>query len=125
MRKRIKRTSELPTWFQLDKYNSSKDLDASGWYEQLYIRERARFSIKIFGTLTNDNQQIFLNALALIRETPIVNVSSNELLERVFGSFPNQPLAELKNENPHFSTGIYPCTVQTLYETEKNILEEK
>ncbi len=39
MTSRIKNISELPKWFQLDKYKAAKKLDAAGWYEQFAIRE--------------------------------------------------------------------------------------
>ncbi len=38
MTKRIKHVSELPNWFNLAKYEFTKNLDALGWFKQLVIR---------------------------------------------------------------------------------------
>ena len=38
MAKRIKHVSELPSWFDLKKYDFAEKLDALGWYQQLAIR---------------------------------------------------------------------------------------
>jgi hypothetical protein len=42
MSKTISHISQLPDWFNLEKYDSAKDLDATGWYLQL--RRRAIYS---------------------------------------------------------------------------------
>jgi hypothetical protein len=41
MTKRIKHVSELPEWFDLDKYEFAHEIKFSGWYEQLYVRGMA------------------------------------------------------------------------------------
>lgn len=39
MMKRIKHISELPTWFNLQQYEFTNDLDSLGWFKQLIARE--------------------------------------------------------------------------------------
>lgn len=78
---RIKHVSELPKWFNLDKYKKAKKLDAAGWYEQL--RLRANFLAYLDPTQDEVPTEIrelpiFKNALAeaiaTFRETPIFDI---------------------------------------------------
>jgi hypothetical protein len=45
MKKRISTMKQLPEWFYLTKYESAKNLDVAGWYEQLMVRKILRLSV--------------------------------------------------------------------------------
>jgi hypothetical protein len=83
--------SDLPKWFDIDKYKKASTLDSAGWQKQLSIR------LDCFG-LTEPPVQDgpsrpadlapaggrFAQALSAIRENPIVDVASSQLLQAFF-----------------------------------------
>lgn len=77
---RIKHVSELPKWFKLNKYSDAKNLDATGWYEQLCIRGNIlkyydlEFLEKAGLPKVMPQQSCFKNALNDIRENPIFDI---------------------------------------------------
>ena len=66
----IRHVSEIPEWFDLDKYAEAADLDAAGWYEQLAIRHDLRSS---FSRLGKDIDHYLIQ----IRLKPIVNTKND------------------------------------------------
>jgi len=128
MAKSIKNVSELPKWFSLEKYNTAKFLDATGWYEQLSVR-RDLFTLVGSprwrgwqGDAPPKTGKQSMTALELIRAMPIVNIENNTLLAAYFFS---GAIRELKSQNPRYSFGVHLTTVRNLYLTENNIEEDK
>jgi hypothetical protein len=39
MEKKVRRATDLPSWFDLKKYSQAAPLDAERWYEQLIVRK--------------------------------------------------------------------------------------
>jgi len=106
--KRIKHVSDLPTWFQLEKYNIAKNLDANGWYEQVCIR--AHCLEYVSSEEGSARQEIakhpeFKEALAGIREKPIYNMRVDGRLPLLF-YFENIARG-LKTKSPHFLPSIH------------------
>lgn len=123
MAKRIRRVSDLPGWFQLEKYIDTAKLDAAGWYEQLSVRSECFGMLELF---IPDNLQAespyklseyFLLALEGIRETPIVDVKSNIIFKIYFS---RGSLSDFKDgsKHAHYSLGVHSLTCREL-----NIME--
>ncbi|MHB1947071.1 MAG: DUF6387 family protein [Gammaproteobacteria bacterium] len=113
----IRNSNELPTWFNLNKYDRTKHLDLAGWLEQIKVRQMCRLLIRA-ENLPTQVKSAFLEALALVRENPIVDVSSNEKLLSFFSS---RDLQELKKKRPINTYGMHLLTARELYEMETNI----
>lgn len=75
MRSRIKHVSDLPKWFNLDKYKKAKKLDAAGWHRQLAFRGKIvdSFYEKIEVEFVDIVKSEISNALILLREKPILD----------------------------------------------------
>jgi hypothetical protein len=128
MVKRIKHVSALPDWYSLDKYKNADSLDAAGWYEQLSVRA------DIFYLSEAQREQLgrregparrskgLIKALNLIRATPIIDLTSDDLLRAIFGG---GSLQELKSRDPIYTLGVRATTVRSLYMTELNIEKGK
>lgn len=128
MAKRIKHVSDLPQWFNLEKYKASSALDSSGWYEQLSVR---RDLIGLIGSPRWESWQAngppktgrqTMRALALVRDMPIVDVAKNDLLRAYFYGGAMQ---ELKTCDLRYSFGVHLTTVRNLYLTEGHIERDK
>jgi hypothetical protein len=123
----LRTTKELPPWFRLDKYGNTANLGAAGWYEQLSIR---RDCITMMGSARWNQWEKdgpsklgghFIEALRMIRETPIADASSNELL-RVY--FFDGALYDIKgDEKPHYSLAVHSMTVRQLKHVERSMSE--
>lgn len=113
MAKQIKHISELPSWFNLDKYDLAKELDATGWHEQLIIRR---------AYLTRPYLLSQPEILAITREYPILDIDYNEITRGIFGV---QALIELKDEDLRFSFGVRHLTPMDMMRAEFNIPLEK
>ncbi|MFT3742073.1 MAG: DUF6387 family protein [Gammaproteobacteria bacterium] len=76
MTSRIKNISELPQWFQLDKYKVAKKLNAAGWYEQFAIRGKLMewFNTEVEPKFQDMLKTELADSLILIRETPIFDI---------------------------------------------------
>lgn len=119
--KRIRYVSDLPDWFQLEKYEGATELNAAGWYEQLSIRRDCHLSKLSYLHSKDDYPDEALpemsefthELLETIREKPIVDLESNLRLKiHFFGG----PLHELKDDTqtPLYSLGIHSMTVHEL-----------
>lgn len=129
MEKKIKRKIDLPNWFDLKKYATAELLDAAGWYEQLSIRReliKPPFgSIRVESIRREGPPLVEENArrlVALIRDTPIVNIEGDDLLRLISCS---GVLHELKTRNPKSSFGVRFTTVREHYITEHFIERDK
>jgi hypothetical protein len=85
--KRIKHVSDLPTWFKLEKYSETKNLDANGWCEQLY--HWASCLMYFDSDEGSARRQVsqdadFLEALSAIREKPIYDMKVDGKLSLFF-----------------------------------------
>lgn len=127
----VRHVSDFPTWYSLDKYKGAAGLDAAGWYEQLAVRRDTLLMIDLSrqqhwqtdGPSNIGAQE--MQVLALIRETPIVDLRSDTLLMAyLFGG----AMYELKNRDPRdicYALGVHLATVRNLYLTEGHIEKEK
>lgn len=111
----------LPEWYNLNKYEKTKELTLAGWYEQFHIRYMCQKLLQI-KALQSSFDKNFFEALNLIRNNPIVDITSNPLLQRFFDS---PTMAELREKRPHHSFGIKSLTVRNLYGMENNIEKTK
>ncbi len=113
MTQRIKNKSELPEWFSMEKSDPAKNLDAAGWYVQLYIRARCF-------TFLSDGR-IIPGILNLIRAAPIIDVTENNDLSFHYrrGMFYEEPIIE---QSKH---GVHSLTVHELYMAAINMEKSK
>lgn len=125
MGKQIRNKSDLPKWFNLEKYAGAGSLDTLGWYEQLSMRNDLRRTVgsprwKSWQTDVEPSigLQQTLSVLALIRETPILIIEGNKLLEYFFYEGLVQ---KIKARDPRYSIGVHLSTVRNLYMKEGNI----
>ena len=99
---------ELPKWFNLKKYSDANKLDTSGWYEQLHCR---MMLIQLLRIIPNHSSPHWIKqaneAITLVRENPIIDITSSALLRAYFYTTPDQPLAALKENRPIDCLGIY------------------
>lgn len=128
MTKQIRKLSSLPEWFDLSKYDKANSLDSSGWYEQLAVRQGL---LSMIGSprwdrcQNNSHKKIAqgtIRVLALVRDSPIVNVHENELLKIYFLG---GAMHELKTLAPRYSLGVHLSTTRNLYITEGHIEKDK
>lgn len=113
MATRINNISELPAWFSLKKYAAAETLDAAGWYLQLYIRARCLSYL--------DDGEDISGILGLIRAAPIIDITTNELLNFHYhsGMFYEQPIIEQSQR------GVHSLTVHEFYVAAINMEESK
>lgn len=111
MTKRIKHVSELPEWFKLEKYEGAKDLNITGWYQQLVIRNSAMLHVKAI------NQEAF----RLMRENPIINIKNH----RIFWTWFHEVQQRLNMHNPHFALGVHSLTIDEFIHIEECLLSER
>jgi hypothetical protein len=112
---RIKHVSDLPNWFQLNKYKSAKQLDAAGWYEQLFVRQNLRLALYRLQDCCEDEEynderdlDVIDHTFAKIQENPIIDVSTDTQLSE---EFLTPTLDELKQRMPHSQLGVHNITV--------------
>lgn len=118
----VRLDNELPKWFDIRKYDASKDLDANGWHQHLSIR---RTLLRIVGSDgwkiahqdgLNERYLRFVSDLEALRKTPVFDSSFREKL--------GWPLCtSLKKISPE--SGIRQLNVADFYWAEKAILEKK
>jgi len=119
----IKNVSNLPEWFNLAKYAAAESMDSAGWLEQLAMRKQLTSLVgsprweSWQPSPTSKIGQQSLQILALIRETPILNIAKNELLEGYF--YDDSPLERIP------SIGVHLTSVRNLYTTEGRIEKDK
>lgn len=132
---RIKNVSMLPKWFELAKYDATKELDAAGWYEQLHIRKSlqsllagaqrrpaAQNALMLLAGREATRHSLKTHILPLVFASPIVDVGSNTLLHAYFC---NLFTLELRAKKPVYSLGVRQTTMNEFYLTEALIEREK
>jgi hypothetical protein len=108
MTKRIKHISDLPKWFQLDKYQAAKSLNANGWYEQLNIRAHClTYFDSAEGSACQKIAQTadFKEAVEAIREKPIYDMKVDGKLPLYF--YFEDIAISLKSKSPHLIPSIH------------------
>jgi hypothetical protein len=123
--KKIKRHSELPAWFALEKYEGTKHLDAAGWYEQLLIRRICLFMFTDKTTTLDElgTPYYILNArLNIVRDNPIVDTAQHFVFSHVIRW---TDLYELKPRKPQHTFGIHAMTTGDLMHLESKMTEKK
>lgn len=118
MGRRLKSASDLPAWFDLNKYADQVSLDAAGWYEQLSVRQ----SLLSMTRHIDDKYSRFSELVKFIRETPIIDTYSDFKLRTYLG---NGKLHELKIKQPNFTLGIRLMTAHEFYKIDKLVGIEK
>lgn len=114
--------NELPSWFKIEKYEAAKTLDATGWYEQLMVRHIGKSYFDEDLNDGSDSSLQSLEALDLLRATPIIDVHNNLLIKVLFGG---GGIDELKTDTPNYSLGVHMTSVREHYQTENKIENEK
>lgn len=129
MVQRIKHVSDLPKWFNLEKYNKAADLDILGWCEQLSWRFGMLQMLshpdeiwRIDAPCKKVINEYRFQALELARETPIIDIKHDDLMVHFFHS---GALCELRSGEPTYSFGVHQTTVRQHYGTENSMMEEK
>lgn len=82
MSKRIKNVSELPRWFQLKKYDFTKNLDALGWYEQFFVRGTFLYHAREMREEKEIFPEDFKQAMTASRENPYTLIDNDPRLAR-------------------------------------------
>lgn len=99
MTKRIKHVSELPTWFQLNKYEFATNLDALGWYEQFFVRGTFLYHARDM----RENHEVFPDdfkqAMQASREKPHTIIESDQRLANYCTMVSSCPLITLKKNS--------------------------
>lgn len=98
MAKRIKHVSELPSWFDLKKYDFAEKLDALGWYQQLAIRGMCIYRIAEYIEDKQPYPEGLLLAIQTLRENPYSTILKDGKLSEYF---PNTQLFDLLNPETH------------------------
>ncbi len=109
MTARIKHVSDLPKWFNLDKYKKAKKLDAAGWHRQLAFRGKIvdSFYEKIEVEFVDIVKSEISNALNLLREKPILDDHGE--IPKYFSSFNEaKQISQTLNHLP----ALHPMTLE-------------
>lgn len=92
MTRKIKHVSELPEWFQLEKYTAAKNLTAEEWYQQIAIRysafENRNYRSYVYLNEESDKNNIssyYENLLRAIHCKPIIDVNADDFWKEYEG----------------------------------------
>jgi Family of unknown function (DUF6387) len=118
--KRLKHVSQLPEWFDLQKYEGASLLDAAGWYEQLNLRKDLITSVGS-PRWKETPSEVVLDILQQVRKNPIVDFTNSESIAVYSG----RAMIELKHRDLHYLRGVHLTTVRELYLAENNIDKDK
>ena len=125
MVRRIRRKSDLPDWFDRDKYAAAERLGAAGWYDHLYMREHLFTQLVVHprsdapGTISE--VPLHMQMLEQLRATPLMDIADDELFAYYFhGCEPGK-----KAPDRRFFLGVRLATVREHYLTEGRIETEK
>jgi hypothetical protein len=122
MEKKIRRATDLPSWFDLKKYSQAAALDAAGWYEQLSVRKRL---LEMLAWREENKEPLNdrdLETLTSIRTMPIVDVTASfDMRVRFYDGV----MHELQTEEPRYSLGVRLSTVRDFFLVERRIESEK
>jgi len=127
-KKIIRNTSELPSWYALEKYQNLANFGAEQWYEILLQRWTHNFfferdGIEKYRTYTMDNgENPFFSALIKSRKNPL-SFLEDDLQIIVIGGGQLQSLKYDKDDFSTFSYAVKPLTVRRLYQIELGLKE--
>ncbi len=108
MAKRIKTISELPKWFQLDKYENAKKLNTLGWLEQLSVRSDI---LMIISSHISRGHDYTCEILENFRENPIIDLPiENDAYYAYLGG----PITELKQKKAYYTLGVQAISARQL-----------
>jgi hypothetical protein len=118
-KKIIRRTTELPDWYSLDKYDASNCLDAAGWYEHLTLRSGYTFflnheTFKSRKANPTEADKLRHEGIAYLRENPM-STNVDKVVEMLVGG---GQLSALKHDPEYFSqvsNAISPLSFNRLY----------
>ena len=110
MTKRIKQVSELPEWFDLKKYEFTRNLNSLGWYEQLYVRTvidaQADEALESPQFSQPNLSVAFKDAVKAIQEHPDIDVQNEK---RLLSHLPFNPvLNRLSAKDPRYMQPFIP-----------------
>lgn len=129
MTKRIKHISELPTWFNLKKYEFTKTLNSLGWFKQLIPRALLFRKSEIPSNKIQPNHESTLNKLIILaRNNPCLFIDDHTTFS-LFTLIHCETSENCKNEK---FLGIYPNRskkastnpMQDLYQIDYNFSDE-
>lgn len=118
MKKRIKHVSELPEWFNLEKYNNARKLNANGWYEQLCIRGNIlkyydlEFLDEVGLPKVMPQQDCFKEALKDVRENPIFHIHGEGKGKLPIYFYFDSISTLLKSQHPKYGPSVYLMTLE-------------
>lgn len=115
--------SDLPSWFDISKYESAMDLDYNGWYENLFARARLIEVIAspVYKTALTCNSGMVHNInsdLRTLRLAPVYGSGAGDEINPLFA------LRQLMLHGNDY-IGVRQMTVRDLYLAEKQIDEKK
>ncbi len=91
----VKSIDQLPEWFNLENYAPASDLNAKGWYEQLFIRW--------FCYTTGMLENLSSSVIDKIRQKSIIEIAGNEQFETIM-QFSTTKLHSKAPLDIHFTT---------------------
>lgn len=103
---KIKRREDLPTWFEIKNYDTTKNFTARDWYQQLFVR-------KFCQEIGNENSFV-KQVISAIRENPIIDVLNDDSFSLIKGY-------SVFANNISFMPGIHPMTAHEFVTIEKDI----
>ncbi len=123
-KRKIKNAKELPSWYSLKKYDSARKLTNEEWYEQLFIRQNCFYALQLIN-MEKGISKNFRETLLILRENPIVDISSNTHLMDLYSFIRDRASSEHNKKNPYAYLSVHPTTVHELYMTEYNLIRAK
>lgn len=115
----VRKVSDLPEWFSIDKYAEASQLGFVGWYEQLKVRKSIIRLIEL-----STKPKITLDVFQAIRE--LIFELLSEIQEAPLHERGNSPLFENEVGTCHiYDRGVRLITVLDLYMMERSIEEDK
>lgn len=121
----IRNVTELPSWYNLAKYDGLSSLETAGWYELLLLRQQYLFWFRSGNQQRYKNEQFkgkdfFYQTLAQSRNDPLFFLTDEKQILLMGGS----RLASLKSDKQYFSNhehAISPLTLRHLYHNESRL----
>lgn len=94
MTKRIKHVSELPAWFDLTKYEFTRNLDSLGWFKQLIARELHLIKASSI-SIEPTNELILKKFVPTIRTHPSLFIEDHTAISLFNLVYPDTPEKEI------------------------------
>ena len=124
-KKIIRNVSELPEWYDLEKYQNALSLNAASWYELISQRHQHFFWLdynhgKKYENAYPDGDNPYYAALLQLRDDPLSLLEDDMQIMLIGGG----QLSALKYDKDNFSTFSYaikPLTIRRLYQNENRL----